>query len=140
MNPGSRSSSYWSTGSRAYVSADGHTAFAEIYPPASPTFSSSVHIDEVRTTLKETTPAGVQSYLTGHDALYAASTRRPGGPSVLVEALIGGLGALVILLFVFGTLPAVLMPIVVAVASILNTFTLVWVLPTSPTSRSSSSS
>jgi RND superfamily putative drug exporter len=32
----------------------------------------------------------------------------------------------VILLFVFGTLPAVLMPIVVAVAAILNTFTLVW--------------
>ncbi len=45
---------------------------------------------------------------------------------MLLEALIGGLGALVILLFVFGTLPAILMPIVVAVAAILNTFTLVW--------------
>ena len=33
-----------------------------------------------------------------------------------------------ILFFVFGTLPAVLMPIVVAIASILNTFTLVWIL------------
>src|SRR2546428_6818258 len=33
VNPGSRVSSYWSTGSRAYVSKDGHTAFAEIYPP-----------------------------------------------------------------------------------------------------------
>jgi len=42
--------------------------------------------------------------------------------------VIGGLGALVILLFVFGTLPAVLMPIAVAVAAILNTFTLVWAL------------
>src|SRR5205823_10232434 len=31
-------------------------------------------------------------------------------------------------LFVFGTLPAVLMPLVVAVAAILNTFTLVWLL------------
>ena len=51
-----------------------------------------------------------------------------GGSSVLLEALIGGLGALVILLFVFGTLPAVLMPLVVAVAAILNTFTLVWAL------------
>ena len=47
---------------------------------------------------------------------------------MLTEALIGGLGALVILFFVFGTLPAVLMPIVVAIASILNTFTLVWIL------------
>src|SRR4029077_9723518 len=51
-----------------------------------------------------------------------------GGSSVLVEALIGGLGALVILLFVFGTLPAVLMPLIVAIASILNTFTLIWAL------------
>ena len=32
VNKGSRVSSYWSTGSRAYVSEDGHTAFAEIYP------------------------------------------------------------------------------------------------------------
>ena len=51
-----------------------------------------------------------------------------GGSSVLLEALIGGLGALIILLFVFGTLPAVLMPLVVALAAILNTFTLVWAL------------
>ena len=47
---------------------------------------------------------------------------------MLLEALIGGIGALVILLFVFGTLPGVLAPLVVAVAAILNTFTLVWVL------------
>ena len=65
--------------------------------------------------------------MTGHDPLEEASTHGSGGgSSVLLEAVIGGLGALVILLFVFGTLPAVLMPIVVAVAAILNTFTLVW--------------
>ena len=33
-----------------------------------------------------------------------------------------------ILLFVFGTLPAVLLPLVVALSAILNTFTLVWAL------------
>ncbi|HUI36929.1 MAG TPA: hypothetical protein VLZ04_05520, partial [Gaiellaceae bacterium] len=48
VNPGSRDSSYFSTGgNRAYVSKDGHTMFAEIYPPKTPTFSSSVHLDEV---------------------------------------------------------------------------------------------
>ena len=74
-------------------------------------------------------PAGITVNVTGHDPLEEASTHGGGGgPSVLLEAMIGGLGALVILLFVFGTLPAVLMPIVVAVASILNTFTLVWAL------------
>jgi len=72
-------------------------------------------------------PAGVTVEVTGHDPLEEASTHGSSqGPSVLLEAVIGGLGALVILLFVFGTLPAVLMPIAVAVAAILNTFTLVW--------------
>jgi RND superfamily putative drug exporter len=128
VNPGSRSSSYWSTGSRAYVSRDGHTTFAEIYPPKQPDFSSSVHIKEVRARLQAGAPAGVQAHLTGRDPLVEASSGDSGGPSVLTEALIGGAGALVILFFVFGTLPAVLIPIAVAVASILNTFTLVWVL------------
>ncbi len=129
VNPGSRDSSYFSTGSRAYVSRDGHTTFAEIYPPKTPTFSSSVHLDQVRAKLKANAPQGVQAYLTGRDPLYDASSGgESGGPSVLTEALIGGLGCLVILFFVFGTLPAVLMPIVVAIAAILNTFTLVWIL------------
>src|SRR5437899_6638021 len=128
VNPGSRVSSYWSTGSRAYVSKDGHTAFAEIYPPGNPTFSSSVHIDQVRARLKAATPAGVEASLTGRDAIYAASSGGGQGPSILTEALIGGLGSLVILFFVFGTLPAVLMPVAIAIASILNTFSLVWAL------------
>ena len=127
VNPGSRVSSYWSTGSRAYVSADGHTTFAEIYPPGIPGFSSTTHVDQVRAQLQQAAPAGVTAHLTGRDPIYEASSGGGGdGPSVLTEALIGGLGSLVILFFVFGTLPAVLMPLVVAVAAILNTFTLIW--------------
>ncbi len=128
VNPGSLVSSYWSTGSRAYVSADGHTTFAEIYPPGKPGFSATTHIEQVRAQLKANAPDGVQVNLTGRDPLYEASTGSSEGPSILTEAMIGGIGSLVILFFVFGTLPAVLMPIAIAVASILNTFTLVWVL------------
>jgi RND superfamily putative drug exporter len=128
VNKGSRVSSFWSTGNHAYVSKDGHTAFAEIYPPGTPGFNSNVHINQVRAKLKAATPAGIQSSLTGRDAIYASSSGGGKGPSVLTEALIGGLGSLVILFFVFGTLPAVLMPIAIAIASILNTFSLVWVL------------
>jgi putative drug exporter of the RND superfamily len=129
VNHGSRSASYFSTGSRDYVSRDGHTTFATIYPPGTPTFSSSTHIDQVRAALKSATPAGVTAHLTGRDAIQEDSTGgSTGGPSVFTEALIGGAGCLVILFFVFGTLPAVLMPIVVAAAAILNTFTLVWAL------------
>jgi RND superfamily putative drug exporter len=128
VNPGSRTSSYWSTGSRAYVSKDGHTAFAEIYPPGTPNFSSDTHIKQVRAVLERATPAGVSANLTGRDALEEASSGGGKGPSVLTEGLIGGAGALVILFFVFGTLPAVFMPLVIAVAAILNTFSLVWAL------------
>src|SRR5437764_7673339 len=124
VNPGSRVSSYWSTGSRAYVSKDGHTAFAEIYPPGTPGFNSNTHIKASRAALKRSTPQGVQANLTGRDAIYEASTGGGQGPSVLTEALIGGLGSLVILFFVFGTLPAVAMPLAIALVSILNTFTL----------------
>ena len=129
QNRGSRVSSYFSTGNDAYVSKDRHTTFAELYPPGNQGFNGVVHIGEARDALHRATPAGVQSYLTGRDALQeAASGGDTNGPSVLTEALIGGAGALVILLFVFGTLPAVAMPIAVAIASILNTFTLIYLL------------
>src|SRR5438094_1974591 len=128
VNPGSRTSSYFSTGDRVYVSKDGHTTFAEIYPPGMPNFSSSVHVKEVRARLKAATPAGVQAHLTGRDPLQEASSGSSGGPNVLTEGLIAGTGALIILFLVFGTLPAVLIPIAVAIASILNTFTLIWAL------------
>ncbi len=129
VNPGSRVSSYFSTGSNAYVSQDRHTTFANIYPPGKPSFNSDVHIKETRRALLRATPPGVQAHLTGRDPLYEASSGgNSGGPSVLTEALIGGLGALVILLFVFGTLPAMAIPIAIAIASILNTFTLILLL------------
>ena len=124
-NRGSRTSSYYSTGSGLYVSRDRHTTYAEIYPPGTPGFGSSAFIDRARKALHAATPSGVQSSLTGRDALEQASSGG-NGPSVVLEALIGGVGALVILLFVFGTLPAVAMPLAVAIAAILNTFTLVW--------------
>jgi putative drug exporter of the RND superfamily len=126
-NPGSRSASYFTTGSLAFVSADRHTTFQEIFPAGSPKFDTKSHATETRAAAAKGLPAGIAVNVTGHDPLEEASTHGgSGGPSVLVEGMIGGLGALIILLFVFGTLPAVLMPIVVAVAAILNTFTLVW--------------
>jgi RND superfamily putative drug exporter len=127
--PGARTSSYFSTGNPMYVSADRHTTFQNVYPPGIAKFDTKSGAEQMRSAALKGLPPGVTVNVTGHDPLEEASTSgSSGGPSVLLEAFIGGLGALVILLFVFGTLPAVLMPIVVAVASILNTFTLVWAL------------
>ena len=111
-----------------YVSKDRHTTFEEVYPPGPSTFSTTSGADAVRAAAARGLPSGIQVEVTGHDPLEEASSHGGGGGNVLVEAVIGGLGAIVILLFVFGTLPAVLMPVAVAVGAILNTFTLVWAL------------
>src|SRR5438034_2864192 len=128
VNPGSRLNSYFETRDNAYVSNDRHTTFAEIYPPGQNTFSTTPRIKTVRATLEANAPPGVKTHLTGLLPLYDASSGGGTGPSVLTEALIGGVGALVILMFVFGTLPAVAIPLAIALTSILNTFTLVWLL------------
>jgi RND superfamily putative drug exporter len=127
IDPGARVSSYASTHNDVYVSKDRHTTFAEIYPTGENTFNGASNIGSTRAALQQNVPAGVTAHLTGLNPMYdAASGGSSGGPSVLTEALIGGLGALVILMFVFGTLPAVAMPLVIALSAILNTFTLVW--------------
>ncbi|HEY2209361.1 MAG TPA: MMPL family transporter [Gaiellaceae bacterium] len=126
--PGGRTSSYFSTHDLMYVSKDRHTTFEEIYPPGTSTFSTTSGADAVRAAAARGLPSGIQVEVTGHDPLEEASTHGGGGGNVLVEAVIGGLGAIVILLFVFGTLPAILMPVAVAIGAILNTFTLVWAL------------
>ncbi len=127
--PGARTSSYFSTGSFMYVSRDRHTTFMNVYPPGPARVDAMSGAEKMRAAAATGLPPGITVDVTGHDPLEEASSHGSGGgSSVLLEALIGGLGALVILLFVFGTLPAVLMPLAVAVAAILNTFTLVWAL------------
>jgi RND superfamily putative drug exporter len=128
-NPGARTSSFFSTGSLAYVSRDRHTTFMEIHPPGTATFDKKSGAETTRRAAADGLPAGTSVHVTGYAPLQEAGSHGDtDGASVLVEALIGGLGALVILLFVFGTLPAVLLPLAAAVAAVLNTFTLVWAL------------
>jgi RND superfamily putative drug exporter len=128
VNPGSRTSSYFSTGGvPSYVSNDRHTMFAEVYGPGTPGFNSNLRVKQVRAALKENAPPGVTAHLTGRDPLQE-DIGGTGGPSVLLEVLIGGVGALLVLLFVFGTLPAVSIPLITAAVSILSTFSAVYVL------------
>jgi putative drug exporter of the RND superfamily len=126
--PGALTSSYYSTRNLMYVSSDRHTTFLQVYLPGRAGLDVKSGSVRIRAAAAAGLPAGISVDVTGRDALGEASDGSGGGSSILVEALIGGLGALLILLFVFGTLPAVLAPLVVAVASILNTFSLVWVL------------
>jgi RND superfamily putative drug exporter len=128
-SPGARASSFFSTESDAYVSEDRHTTFMELYPAGTPEFDTKSGAEQIRKAALNGLPADIAVHVTGRDPISEASSNGDtSGPSALVEGLIGGLGALIILFFVFGTLPAVLLPIAIAVTSILNTFTLVWIL------------
>jgi len=126
--PGGRTSSYFSTHNLMYVSRDRHTTFEEIYPPGLATFSTTSGATNILAAAQKGLPSDIKANVTGHDPLEEASSHGAGAGNVLLEAMIGALGAIVILLFVFGTLPAILMPVAVAAAAILNTFTLVWAL------------
>jgi putative drug exporter of the RND superfamily len=66
-------------------------------------------------------PAGAEVQVTGLDALREAAAEEPAGTGVLVETLAGGLGALVVLAFVFGSFLA-LVPLLIAAVAILTTF------------------
>ena len=121
VNEGSRTNSWFEAKDDAFVSEDGKTMFAHIYATGEPTFTTLLPVEETREAVVASVPQGVTANVTGVDAIIQ-SQGEAGGPSVLIEVLLGGIGALVILLFVFGTLPAVLMPLVVAVTSILTTF------------------
>src|SRR5919199_4026532 len=105
--PGALTSSYFSTHDPMYLSRDRHTAFLEVYPPGTATFDTTSGAKELRAAAARGLPAGITVNVTGHDPLEEASQHGSGGSSsVLLEGVIGGLGALVILLFVFGALPA----------------------------------
>src|SRR5207249_4170957 len=67
---GSRVGSWFDTHSGMYLSRDRHTMVATIYPPGNATFSSLPPIAEARAALKDATPDGVTSHLTGRDAIF----------------------------------------------------------------------
>jgi putative drug exporter of the RND superfamily len=122
-----RTGSWFDTHSDMYLSRDRHTMVATLYPPGNSTFSTFPPIAAARAILKQTAPPGVTTHLTGRDAVFE-SQGGESGPGVLTETLLGALGALIILLFVFGTIPAVAMPLAMAAASILTTFACVLAL------------
>jgi putative drug exporter of the RND superfamily len=126
--PHARIASYASTGDRAFVSRDGRTTFLVAYPPPTPgSFGQNARaVDAAKAALRGATVAGAPVHLTGLNAL-SASGQRGGGLGLLAESLLGGLGALLVLAFVFASLMA-FVPLLVAVISIMASFLLVWAI------------
>ncbi len=129
--PGTRLAGYASTHSNAFLSADRHTTFVIAYPPPAATEAFEANPEAAKhaaAALAGTSVAGAPVRLTGYDAL-SVQSGGGNGPGVLLEALLGGLGALLVLAFVFGSFLA-LVPIMMAIAAILTTFLVVWGLTT----------
>jgi putative drug exporter of the RND superfamily len=125
--PGARVTGYGSTGSRAFVSKDGATAFVIAFPvpdPNQPFGDNPKAEKKARAALAGATVAGAPVRLSGFDAL-AAQSGDSGGPGVLLEALLGGVGALVVLGFVFGSLLAFI-PLMMAIPAIMTSFLAVY--------------
>lgn len=106
---------------------DDRTAFALVAYPFTHTGSNGFALptEAIKKGTEAAVPSGWTVGVTGEDAL-AAGDSDGSGPGVLAETLLGGVGALLVLVFVFASLLA-LLPLVVAVASILLSF--VFLLP-----------
>jgi RND superfamily putative drug exporter len=125
--PGARVASYTSTGNKAFVSEDGRTTFAIIYPQPDPDAAFGENLDaakDARAAMSSVTVAGAPVHVSGYDALYNDSGS-DSGTGVLLESVLGGAGALIVLAFVFASFLA-LLPLAMAIVSIMTTFLLVW--------------
>jgi RND superfamily putative drug exporter len=120
---------YSQTKDKGFVTDDGRTTFGLIYEPQPQGF-----VDPNQKAVEDTFNAqlkqqGFTGGLTGYSQLASGGGDSNNGPSVLEETLIGALGALAVLAFVFASLLA-LVPLLIAAVSILTTFLIVLLLTT----------
>ncbi|MBL7490530.1 MMPL family transporter [Frankia sp. AgB1.9] len=115
--PAVRLVSYASTGSQTLVGDGGTSTIVLAYPPQQGDDVSPEMIDTLTAAAKSAAPA-----LTVHGTsliALAAGNTTSGNSSVLTELLIGALGALVVLAWVFGSFLA-LLPLLMALISVLT--------------------
>ncbi|TDC41965.1 MMPL family transporter, partial [Actinomadura sp. KC345] len=124
---GARVVSHATTGDGRFTGDGGRTVYGLVFPPAAQEEDGMEEGPDPAGPLAEAMrahlPPGAALRVTGMERLEEEAGSE--GPSVLVETLVGGLGALVVLAFVFGSALAVV-PLVVAAVSILTSFTLVY--------------
>jgi RND superfamily putative drug exporter len=110
------------TDDRRLVVDGGRTVYGLVWGPfTGPEGGDPAMAEAVAGGLRQALPAGTVVQVTGLDQLRATAAEEPAGTGVLVETLVGGLGALVVLAFVFGSFLA-LVPLLIAAVAILTTF------------------
>src|SRR5215213_986420 len=107
------------TGDKAFRTSDDRTAYALVFYPFPQSFNEVLPTDPVKKAVSDAAPPGATTGVTGMDALAVGD--ESGGNGVLTETLLGAVGAMIVLLFVFASLLAFL-PMMIAAVSILTTF------------------
>ncbi len=107
------------TGDRHLITSDGRTTYAFLFSPLERTFGAPKIPQHAQQVLAATLPRGTRTSMTGLLQL-SSSEESQGGAGVFLETVIGGLGALAVLAFVFASLLA-FVPLLIAAVAILAT-------------------
>jgi RND superfamily putative drug exporter len=118
--PGARIADFATTHNSAFITRDGRSTFALVYTVDSTSFGAPSEGPAIQRTLSTAVPVGWRAGVTGEQLLQAGSTQSK-GTGIMVEAMIGGLGALAILAFVFASFLA-LLPLLIGAVSVMSTF------------------
>jgi RND superfamily putative drug exporter len=114
---------YANTHNPKLISGDGRTTWALIDMPNPDLPLGTGVMSRIQPALRAAAPAGASVSVTGFEQIQSTAGGG-GGPSVLVETLIGGAGALAVLAFAYGSAIAIV-PLLIAIPTILTTFLLV---------------
>ena len=125
--PHTRVVDYASTDDSRFITDDGRTTYGLVQGPLPTSFGPGLEVAIQPVFEKAARAAGFEPGLTSYSLLSAGGDTS--SPSVLAETLLGGLGALAVLIFVFASFLA-LVPLLIAAVSILTTFLLVLGLTT----------
>ncbi len=118
--PTARVTDYATTHDATFATSDGHTTYALVFGPQQDPMSPDATTARIQQAITASVPASWQVRTTGIEAL-TTSNPASKGAGVFVESMLGGLGALIVLAFVFASFLA-FVPLVMAGVSILTTF------------------
>jgi putative drug exporter of the RND superfamily len=122
--PGVRIADYATTHNPAFVTRDGRSTFALVYTAPVSGFGGPSLGPVVERAVTAATPAGWHVGVTGSQLLADGQPSSSKGTGLMTEAMIGSVGALVILALVFASFLA-LLPLLIGGISVLATFLVV---------------
>jgi RND superfamily putative drug exporter len=118
--PTARVTDYATTHDAAFATSDGRSTYALVFGPQQNPLSPDATTARIQHAIASAVPSTWQVRITGIQALTTGNSTS-NGAGVLLESMLGGLGALVVLAFVFASFLA-FVPLVMAAISILTTF------------------